>query len=123
MRNIVDRSGGLNGTGGITASRAGSGWRVRFNPSLCWDVGLLSFGISRWWGGLTGGRMLSRCCCFLPGGRFVLERAVDLDPVDEQQTTFQTGAWLTLFNAFLVEKRIDPEIADNGTTARPFSRR
>src|SRR5690606_25956083 len=44
--------------------------------------------------------------------RFVLERAVDLDPVDEQQTTFQTGARLTLLSAFLVEKRIDPQVAD-----------
>ncbi|AKK01063.1 hypothetical protein VM99_24475 [Pseudomonas chlororaphis] len=59
-----------------------------------------------------GRRLLSRCCCFLPGRRFVLEHAVDLDPVDEQQTTLQAGAWLALFDAFLVEKRINPQIAD-----------
>lgn len=113
MRNIVDCSGGLNGTGGITAGRrAGSGRRVRLDLSLCWVVDLLSFGVSRWWGWFTGGCLLSRCCCFLPGGRFVLERAVDLDPVNEQQATFQAGAWLTLFIAFLVEKRIDPQVAN-----------
>ncbi|MNX92607.1 hypothetical protein D3C86_1247570 [compost metagenome] len=42
MWNIVDCSGGLNGTGGITASRAGSGWRFRLNPGLYWVVGILS---------------------------------------------------------------------------------
>src|SRR5690606_33532535 len=112
MRNIVDCSGGLNGTGGITAGRARSGWRFRFHPSLYWVFGILNFGISRRWGWFTVWRLLSRCCCFLPGGCFVFERAVDLDPVDEQQTTFQAGARLALFLAFLIEKRIDPQVAD-----------
>ena len=47
MWNIVDCSGGLNGTGSVTAGRAGSGWRFRFDLSLCWFVGPLRFGISR----------------------------------------------------------------------------
>lgn len=46
MRSIVDCSDGLNGTGGITASRAGSGWRFRFDPNVCWGFEPLSFGIS-----------------------------------------------------------------------------
>ena len=58
-------------------------------------------------------RVLRRGWCFLPGGRFVLERAVDLDPVDEKQTTFQAGAWLALSLTFLVEKRIDPQITNS----------
>ncbi len=47
MCNIVDCSGGLNGTGGVTAGRAGSGLRFRFDLSLCWVSGLLGVDISR----------------------------------------------------------------------------
>ena len=47
MWNIVDYSGGLNGTGGITAGRAGSSWRFRLAPSFYWVFTLLNFGISR----------------------------------------------------------------------------
>lgn len=89
--NIVNCSGGLNSTCSDTAGRAGSGCRFRFSPGLRWGVGILGIGISRRWGWLTVWRLLSGCCCFLPGRRFVLERAVDLDPVDVQQTTFQAA--------------------------------
>lgn len=110
--NIMDCSGGLNSTCGDTAGRAGSGCRFRFNPGFCWVFGILSFGIGRWWGWLTVWRLLSRCCCLLPGRRFVFVRAVDLDPVDVQQTTFQAGARLALFIAFLIEKWVNPQVAD-----------